>query len=102
MLPLRQAGEEALVWVFSNTNLQEVAMKAVDRATLRLAAAGLVAAGEVRPGLATTEEPIRAFRAIQEVFHGSCALSSCHSAVARKGGLILEHEDVSWAGLVDQ
>jgi hypothetical protein len=48
-----------------------------------------------------TDPAVRPFRSIQQVFTQSCALSSCHSAVSRKGGLILEHEDVSYESLVD-
>jgi hypothetical protein len=49
------------------------------------------------------EEPkIRSFGAIQQVFTTSCALESCHSTVARQGNLILDHEDLSYASLVDQ
>ena len=54
-------------------------------------------AGEVR----AAPEPVRSFGAIQQVFSGSCALISCHSAVARQGNLILEHEDLSYTSLVD-
>jgi hypothetical protein len=60
-------------------------------ATIALAATGALA-----------DEPIRSFGAIQQVFTASCALTSCHSSVARKGNLILEHEDLSYASLVDQ
>jgi hypothetical protein len=45
---------------------------------------------------------IRPFRTVQEVFTGSCALSSCHSALARQGGLVLESEDVSYQNLVGE
>jgi hypothetical protein len=51
--------------------------------------------------LAFAEEPVRSFGAIQQVFTASCALTSCHSSVARQGNLILEHEDLSYANLVD-
>ena len=51
--------------------------------------------------LAAPAEPIKSFGAIQQVFTSSCALTSCHSAVARKGNLILEHEDLSYSDLVD-
>ncbi len=43
---------------------------------------------------------VRPFKSIQQVFTQSCAFSSCHSAVARKGDLVLEHEDLSWDSLV--
>src|SRR5215468_1597208 len=46
-------------------------------------------------------EPIKSFGAIQQVFTQSCALTSCHSAVGRKGNLILEQEDLSYTNLVD-
>jgi len=42
------------------------------------------------------------FRTIQQVFAGSCALQTCHSAVARQGGLALDTEDVSYSSLVNQ
>jgi hypothetical protein len=42
------------------------------------------------------------FRSLQGVFTGSCALPSCHSSIARQGGLVLESEDVSYSSLVDQ
>jgi len=48
------------------------------------------------------DEPVRSFGAIQQVFTSSCALTSCHSSVAHQGNLILEHEDLSYASLVDQ
>jgi hypothetical protein len=48
------------------------------------------------------EEPIRSFGAVQKIFTESCALTTCHSSVARQGNLILEHEDLSYANLVDQ
>jgi hypothetical protein len=53
------------------------------------------------PAALAYAEPIRSFGAIQQVFTASCALPSCHSTVARKGNLILEHEDLSYANLVD-
>ncbi len=43
----------------------------------------------------------KTFRSIQQVFDQSCALSSCHSSIARQGGLVLSSEDVSYANLVD-
>jgi hypothetical protein len=46
--------------------------------------------------------PVRAFRSLQDVFGTSCALSSCHSSLARKGELVLDHEDVSYASLVNR
>jgi hypothetical protein len=45
---------------------------------------------------------IRAFRSVQKVFSQSCALPSCHSTFARKGGLVLDTEDVSYVSLVDR
>lgn len=44
---------------------------------------------------------IKPFKAIQEVFTTSCALPTCHSALAREGGLVLADEDVSYKSLVD-
>jgi hypothetical protein len=43
----------------------------------------------------------KTFRSIQEVFTNSCALSSCHSTIARQGGLVLDSEEVAWDSLVD-
>jgi len=40
------------------------------------------------------------FRSVQKVFTGSCALPTCHSSIARQGGLVLESEDVSYSNLV--
>jgi hypothetical protein len=54
------------------------------------------AACAVRPGA------IKPFRAIQAVLATSCALSSCHSALARQGGLVLSSEELSYAALVDR
>ena len=45
---------------------------------------------------------VRPFRTIQQVFTQSCALPSCHSAIAREGDLVLESEELSWDSLVDQ
>ena len=45
---------------------------------------------------------VKAFRSIQQVFSTSCALSSCHSALARKGELVLDYEDLSYQNLVDR
>lgn len=50
----------------------------------------------------TTEKPVNPFRSVQRIFTQSCAFSSCHSAIARKGNLVLEHEDLSYISLVDQ
>jgi hypothetical protein len=50
----------------------------------------------------TAEEPVKPFRSVQKIFTQSCAFTSCHSAVSRKGNLVLEHEDLSYASLVDQ
>jgi hypothetical protein len=54
------------------------------------------------PVFGTEDSRVRPFRSIQEVFTQSCAFSSCHSAASRKGGLVLEHEDLSYASLVDR
>jgi hypothetical protein len=45
---------------------------------------------------------IRPFRAIQGTFAASCALPSCHSAGGRKGELVLDNEELSYASLVGQ
>src|SRR4029077_19979484 len=45
---------------------------------------------------------IRPFRTVQDIFGQSCALPSCHSAIARQGGLVLDSEDVSYASLVNR
>ncbi len=42
----------------------------------------------------------KTFRSVQQIFTQSCAFSSCHSAIARKGGLVLSSEEVSYANLV--
>ena len=51
-------------------------------------------------GTISDPQSIQPFSAVQEVFTQSCALSSCHSAVGRQGGLVLDHEDVSYDALV--
>ncbi len=43
----------------------------------------------------------KTFRSVQQIFSQSCAFSTCHSAIARKGGLVLDGEDISYASLVD-
>ncbi len=43
----------------------------------------------------------KTFRSVQQIFDQSCAFSTCHSAIARKGGLVLASEEVSYASLVD-
>ena len=45
---------------------------------------------------------VRPFRNIQTVFSQSCALPTCHSAVARQGELVLESEELSYESLVDK
>ena len=50
----------------------------------------------------TCAEPIRAFKTVQEVFTASCSLPSCHSASARQGDLVLDHEDLSYSSMVDK
>jgi hypothetical protein len=45
---------------------------------------------------------IRPFRTVQDIFSQSCALPSCHSTIARQGGLSLDSEDVSYASLVNR
>jgi hypothetical protein len=44
---------------------------------------------------------IKPFKNIQEVFDVSCALPTCHSALARQGGLVLSDEEISYRSLVD-
>jgi hypothetical protein len=44
---------------------------------------------------------VKPFKAIQDVFTVSCALPTCHSALAREGGLVLSDEEVSYNSLVD-
>jgi len=45
---------------------------------------------------------VRPFRTVQQVFTQSCALATCHSAVAREGDLVLESEELSWESLVEK
>jgi hypothetical protein len=45
---------------------------------------------------------IRPFRSVQDIFQQRCALPSCHSTIARQGGLVLDSEDVSYASLVNR
>ena len=45
---------------------------------------------------------IRPFRTVQQIFTQSCALPSCHSGVARQGGLVLDEEGVSYRSLVNR
>jgi hypothetical protein len=45
---------------------------------------------------------IRPFRTVQQIFSQSCALPSCHSTLARQGGLVLDSEDVSYTSLVNR
>jgi hypothetical protein len=45
---------------------------------------------------------VRPFSTVQAVFKGSCALPSCHSAIARKGGLVLDEEEIAYSSLVNQ
>ncbi len=45
---------------------------------------------------------IRPFRTVQQIFGQSCALPSCHSPIARQGGLVLDTEDVSYTSLVNR
>lgn len=59
------------------------------------------AADACRPD-ATCAPLVRPFRTIQQVFTQSCALPTCHSAIARQGNLILESEELSWESLVDR
>lgn len=64
---------------------------------------GAMSLAEACTADATCREPrrrLRAFRSIQKVFDTSCAIASCHSAFARKGGLVLDAEDVSYQSLV--
>src|SRR4029450_8085868 len=41
----------------------------------------------------------RPFRTVQQIITQSCALPSCHSPIARQGGLVLDTEDVSYTSL---
>jgi hypothetical protein len=50
---------------------------------------------------ATCAPLVRPFKTIQQVFTQSCALPTCHSAIAREGDLVLESEELSWESLVD-
>ena len=45
---------------------------------------------------------IRPFRTVQQIFGQSCALPSCHSPIARQGGLVLDTEDVSYTSLINR
>ncbi len=45
---------------------------------------------------------IRPFRTVQQIFGQSCALPSCHSPLARQGGLVLDTEDVSYTSLINR
>src|SRR5262245_55083977 len=49
---------------------------------------------------AASRRRVRSFRSVQQVFSTSCALPSCHSTIARQGGLVLDSEDVSYKNLV--
>jgi hypothetical protein len=54
------------------------------------------------PGVPVAEpQEIRSFASVQEIFDRSCNFSTCHSAVTRAGGLILDHQEASYQGLVD-
>jgi hypothetical protein len=52
-------------------------------------------------GACTRRQGIRSFKSVQQVLGTSCALPSCHSTIARQGGLVLESEDVSYKSLVN-
>ncbi len=52
-------------------------------------------------GACTRRQGIRSFKSVQRVLTSSCALSSCHSTLARQGALVLESEDVSYKSLVN-
>jgi hypothetical protein len=43
----------------------------------------------------------KTFRSVQQIFSQSCAFSTCHSPIARQGGLVLSSEQISWSSLVD-
>lgn len=47
-------------------------------------------------------DQVQPFRNVQEIFSQSCAFNGCHSAVTRAGGLVLDHEEVSYVNLVDE
>ncbi len=67
----------------------------------RVSVAELISA--VRSALEGCPINVRAktFRSVQQVFDQSCAFSTCHSALARQGGLVLNSEEVSYTNLVD-
>src|SRR4029450_11106757 len=44
----------------------------------------------------------RPFRTVQPIVTQSCALPSCHSPLARQGGLVLDTEDVSYTSLINR
>src|SRR5262245_54904227 len=67
-----------------------------------IAAAAVLQTIAAAASATTAEEPVRPFRSVQKIFTQSCAFTTCHSAVSRKGNLILEHEDLSYAALVDK
>src|SRR5688500_3350277 len=58
---------------------------------MRVLALTLAACGEPKPRLSYIQE---------EIFDRSCTFSSCHSALGRKGNLVLE-EGKSYASLID-
>ncbi len=43
---------------------------------------------------------VQPFANIQQVFSQSCGFTSCHSPLARRGGLVLSDEELSWGNLV--
>ena len=57
--------------------------------------------GTVVPPPSSAPDEIQSFASVQEVFDLSCSFSTCHSAVTRSGDLVLDHEEISLANLVD-
>src|SRR5262249_18540656 len=94
----RRAGETRARYMraYRGGNMSAIARCCVRSATFATLAVCLTA-GAV---WAADPEPIRSFGAIQKVFTASCALSSCHSTIARTGNPILEEEDLSYSLLV--
>jgi hypothetical protein len=80
--------------------VKEVVGAAVGDGTLPKRCKGVVRQCE---GALKCGHGVRPFRSVQEgVFQQSCALPSCHSTIAREGGLVLEAEDIAYASLVGQ
>ncbi len=82
-------------------------MRCAKRVIQRAVSAGTVS-GPCKQAVAKCEKGlgcgrgIRPFRTVQQIFTQSCALPTCHSPIARQGGLVLDTEDVSYANLINQ